>query len=80
VAGVTEQELFALGIEAKHCRPYHPQTFGKVERFHQTMKKFLAKQDINSPKQLQRQLDRFVDYCNEERPHRGIGRKTPATV
>jgi hypothetical protein len=80
VAGVTEQELFALGIEAKHSRPYHPQTCGKVERFHQTMKKFLVMQDINSPKQLQRQLDRFVEYYNEERPHRGIGRKTPASV
>ena len=80
VAGVTEQELFALGIEAKHARPYHPQTCGKVERFHQTMKKFLAMQDINSPKQLQRQLDRFVAYYNEVRPHRGIGRKTPAAV
>jgi len=34
-------ELFALGIEAKHSQPYHPQTCGKVERFHQTMKKFL---------------------------------------
>jgi transposase InsO family protein len=80
VAGATEQELFALGIGAKHSRPYHPQTCGKVERFHQTMKKFLAAQDITSPKQLQRQLDRFVAYYNEERPHRGIGRKTPASV
>jgi transposase InsO family protein len=80
VAGATEQELFALGIEAKHARPYHPQTCGKVERFHQTMKKFLVMQDINSPKQLQRQLDRFVEYYNEERPHRGIGRKTPASI
>jgi transposase InsO family protein len=80
VAGATEQELFALGIEAKHSRPYHPQTCGKVERFHQTMKKFLVMQDINSAKQLQRQLDRFGEYYNEERPHRGIGRKTPASV
>jgi transposase InsO family protein len=38
VAGTTEQALFALGIEAKHSRPYHPQTCGKVERFHQTEK------------------------------------------
>jgi len=80
VAGMTEQELFALGIEAKHARPYHPQTCGKVERFHQSMKKFLVMQDMESPKQLQRQLDRFVDYYNEVRPHRGIGRKTPAAV
>ena len=81
VAGVTEQELFALGIEAKHSRPYHPQTCGKVERFHQTMKKFLAAQEgITTKKQLQRELGRFVDYYNEVRPHRGIGRRTPAEV
>jgi transposase InsO family protein len=80
VAGVTEQELFSLGIEAKHSRPYHPQTCGKVERFHQTMKKFLAEQDIDTPKQLQRQLDRFVAYYNGVRPHRGIGRRTPIAV
>ncbi len=80
VAGVTEQELFSLGIEAKHARPYHPQTCGKVERFHQTMKKFLARQEVATPKQLQRQLDRFVTYYNEQRPHRGIGRRTPSAV
>ena len=55
MAGATEQELFALGIEAKHSRPYHPQTCGKVERFHQTMKKFLAAEEgIDNDKQLQR--------------------------
>ena len=39
-----ESELFCLGIDYKHSRPYHPQTCGKVERFHQTLKKFLRKQ------------------------------------
>jgi hypothetical protein len=61
--------------------PYHPQTCGKVERFHQTMKKFLAAQEgVTTKKQLQRELDRFVAYYNEVRPHRGIGRKTPIAV
>ena len=73
VAGVTEQELFALGITAKHSRPYHPQTCGKVERFHQTMKKFLARQDdVTTLKQLQRQLDRFRTYYNEVGPSHGV--------
>jgi transposase InsO family protein len=81
VAGATEHALFALGIKAKHARPYHPQTCGKVERFHQTMKKFLAKQEgITTKKQLQRELDRFVRYYNEVRPHRSLRRKTPAAV
>jgi Integrase core domain len=81
LAGATEQELFSLGIRAKHSRPYHPQTCGKVERFHQTLKKFLAKQEsVVTKKQLQRALDCFVAYYNNVRPHRGIGRKTPISV
>jgi hypothetical protein len=53
-----------------------------VERFHQTLKKFVKEQDdIATKKQLQPpQLDRFVTYYNEVRPHRAIGRKTPAEV
>ena len=76
-----ETELLALGIASKHSRPYHPQTCGKVERFHQTVKRFIAAQDAaTSKKQLQHQLDRFVTYYDEIRPHRGIGRRTPAEV
>jgi transposase InsO family protein len=81
VAGATEQALFSLGIEARHARPYHPQTCGKVERFHQTLKKFLAAQEgVETKKQLQRQIDRFVTYYNEFRPHRGINRRTPLSA
>lgn len=77
--GAMESELMALGIRSKHSRPYHPQTCGKVERFHQTVKKFLAKQDpATTKKQLQAQLDTFVTYYNEIRPHRALGRRTPA--
>ncbi len=76
-----EVELVSLGILTKHSRPYHPQTCGKVERFHQTMKRYLAKQHpATSRKALQRQLDRFVAYYNEVRPNRAIGRRTPAEV
>jgi transposase InsO family protein len=81
LAGATEQELFSLGIRAKHSRPYHPQTCGKVERFHLTLKRFVAAQrGIRTKKQLQRALDRFVEYYNNVRPHRSLGRATPASV
>jgi len=74
-----EAELLSLGIASKHSRPYHPQTWGKVERFHQTVKKYLAKKDpTTTKKQLQGQLDRFVTYYNTVRPHRSLGRRTPA--
>jgi len=74
-----EGELDALGIVFKHSRPYHPQTCGKIERFHQTLKKFLAKQPPpGTIRELQAQLDRFADYYNHTRPHRALGRRTPA--
>jgi transposase InsO family protein len=75
---VMQTELLALGIDYRHSRPYHPQTCGKVERFHQTMKSFLAKQpQAASIAELQAQVDRFVAYYNEVRPHRARERKPP---
>jgi transposase InsO family protein len=80
-AGLFETELLSLGIATKHSRPYHPQTCGKVERFHQTLKKHLAKQEgLDTKKQLQVAPERFARYYNEIRPHRGVGRRTPAEV
>jgi transposase InsO family protein len=76
--GAIEPELVSLGIRSKHSRPYHPQTCGKIERFHQTLKKHLATQPpAATNKQLQGQLDRFVAYYNQTRPHRAIGRQPP---
>ncbi|MGH3923874.1 MAG: IS481 family transposase [Pseudonocardiaceae bacterium] len=73
-----QTELLALGVSYRHSRPYHPQTCGKVERFHQTMKRFLVAQPrARSIGELQAQIDRLVAYYNEVRPHRGIGRRTP---
>jgi transposase InsO family protein len=74
-----ERELTALGIGLSHCRPYHPQTCGKVERLHQTLKKWLIRQDPAATiTGLQAQLDAFTVYYNTQRPHRAIGRRTPA--
>lgn len=73
-----ELELLALGIEHKRSRPNHPQTCGKVERFHQTLKRYLAKQDPAATiAELQAQIDRFLEYYNFSRPHRAKGRLTP---
>ena len=73
-----ERELTALGIAHRHCRPYHPQTCGKVERLHQTLKNWLARQDpATTTGGLQAQLDAFTAYYNTGRPHRAIGRRTP---
>src|SRR6266511_3514741 len=78
---ILETLLADLGVTYKHARPYHPQTCGKVERFHQTEKKFLAKQEPASDLHaLQGQLDRFVDTYNNTRPHKSLGRRTPREV
>ena len=71
-------EIERLGIAAKNSRPYHPQTCGKVERLHQTLKRYLAKQDAAPTlAELQGQLDAFAHYYNTIRPHRALGGRTP---
>jgi transposase InsO family protein len=76
-----ESELAALGIEQKNSSPNHPQTCGKVERFHQTLKKWLARQHrAHSLPELQAQLDVFREHYNTARPHRALGRRTPAAA
>jgi transposase InsO family protein len=76
-----ETELERLGVVFKHSSPYHPQTCGKVERYHQTMKKFLRKQPpATTIRELQSQLDWFTNYYNTVRPHRGLARRTPQSV
>jgi len=73
-----EYELERLGIVFKNSRPYHPQTCGKVERLHQTLKRYLAKQKpAETLSELQEQLDAFVHYYNHIRPHRALGGRTP---
>jgi transposase InsO family protein len=73
-----ERELVGLGIGLRHSRPYHPQTCGKVERFHQTLKRWLIRQPrARGVGDLQLQLNWFRDYYNRVRPHRALGRGTP---
>lgn len=73
-----ELTLNRRGIAFRHSRPYHPQTCGKVERFHKTLKRWLAtRRRARSLPALQRQLDEFRRYYNAVRPHRALGRRAP---
>lgn len=73
-----EYELERLGVAFENSRPYHPQTRGKVERLHQTLKRYLARQaPAHTLSELQEQLDGFLHYYNHIRPHRALGRQTP---
>jgi transposase InsO family protein len=78
-----EHELRRLDVTQKNGKPNHPQTQGKVERFQQTMKKWLRAQphQPTSIAELQAQLDAFIAEYNQRRPHRSLPqRATPATI
>ena len=66
----------------KHVRgaPYHPQTQGKIERWHQTLKNRILLEHYYLPGALEAQLTRFVDYYNHHRYHESIRNLTPADV
>ena len=73
-----ERRLREAGVRSITSAPFHPQTCGKVERFQQTLKKWLVHQPtVASLPELQTQLDWFHDHYNHHRPHRAIGRITP---
>lgn len=73
-----ETLLSIEGITQKNGRPYKPTTQGKIERFWQTLKKYLAQHPSDTITELQHALDTFREFYNTVRPHRAIGRKTPA--
>ena len=78
-----ENELRRLGIVQKNSRPAHPTTCGKVERFQQTLKKWLRAQPAQPATitELQNLLEVFVGYYNHQRPHRSLAhRATPAAA
>jgi transposase InsO family protein len=77
-----ESELHRLGVHQKNSRPNHPTTCGKVERFQQTMKKWLRAQPRQpSPiDELQALIDDFVDDYNERRPHRSLAESSTPTA
>ena len=73
-----EYLLPLLGVTQKNGSPFHPQTQGKIERFHQTQKRYLASRPpAHTTAELQQQLDELRDYYNEHRPHRARDRSTP---
>jgi transposase InsO family protein len=79
--GALATALAPLGVAASHTRPYSPRSNGKVERFHQTARKWLDKHPRAATiAELQAQLDLFRVIYNTQRPHRALGRRFPADV
>ncbi len=69
-------------LDIAHIRgkPHHPQTQGKIERYHRSMKNVIKLENYYSPGELTRRLSEFIDYYNHYRYHESINNLTPADV
>lgn len=76
-----ERHLWTQGVYTINGRPYHPQTRGKVERFHRTLSEWLQDHGpYPSLQALNRSLVEFARHYNHERPHQSLDDATPAEV
>ena len=72
--------LLKLGVDVRHSRPYHPQSRGKNERFHRTLKaEVFAWRQFRDLAELQRAFDAWRCVYNLERPHEALGQDVPAS-
>ena len=62
------------------AQPYHPQTQGKIERWHQTLKNRILLEHYFLPGDLESQIETFVDHCNHRRYHESLNNVTPSDV
>lgn len=80
ISGELSDYLEQQGMTHTRGRPYHPQTQGKIERWHRSMKNQILLDNYYLPGELKEQLHRFVDYYNHERYHESLNNLTPADV
>ncbi|MCP5092983.1 MAG: IS3 family transposase [Gammaproteobacteria bacterium] len=72
--------LNANGMSHVRGAPYHPQTQGKIERWHQTLKNRILLENYFLPGDLEKQVERFVEHYNHQRYHESLNNLTPADV
>ena len=68
------------GMDHTRGRPYHPQTQGKIERWHRSLKNQILLENYYLPGDLEQRIGEFVDYYNHERYHESLNNLTPADV
>ena len=80
VSRTFREYLRLVGIGHILAAPYHPQTNGKLERYHRSIKREVNQVPYEFPGQLERAIADFVDYYNYRRYHKALGNVTPAEV
>ena len=68
------------GMKYSRGAPYHPQTQGKIERWHQTLKNRILLENYFLPGDLEAQIEAFVDHYNHQRYHESLNNVTPFDV
>jgi putative transposase len=72
--------LDGKGMDHVRGAPYHPQTQGKIERWHQTLKNRILLENYFLPGDLTQQIEAFIEYYNHQRYHESLKNLTPADV
>jgi putative transposase len=72
--------MHLVGIRHIFAAPFHPQTNGKLERYHQTLKREVNQVPYEFPVQLEKAISDFVEYYNFRRYHKALGNVAPADV
>jgi putative transposase len=80
IAAEFKEYLRKRGIKPIHGAACHPQTQGKIERYHRTIKNVILLENYYSPEELQRAIAEFVHYYNFKRYHESLDNMTPADV
>ncbi|WP_240932083.1 IS3 family transposase, partial [Parasedimentitalea denitrificans] len=80
VSGDLAEWLQDKGMKHSRGAPYHPQTQGKIERWHQTLKNRILLENYFLPGDLEGQIEAFVDHYNHQRYHESLNNVTPADV
>jgi len=80
ISGDLAEWLDDKGMDHVRGAPYHPQTQGKIERWHQTLKNRILLENYFFPEDLENQIEAFVDHYNHQRYHESINNLTPADV
>jgi putative transposase len=80
IASELKEFLNDKKIKLIHGKPNHPQTQGKIERYHRSMKNVVKLDNYYCPEELEASLSAFVHYYNQERYHESLGNVTPADV
>lgn len=80
VSGELANWLDGEGMDHIRGAPYHPQTQGKIERWHQTLKNRILLENYFLPGDLNASIERFVEHYNHHRYHESLKNLTPADV